>query len=79
MAGLCARWRCLLTSAATAWILSFVISHNLHRPHLTESQRAMVAERLATISKGLHKSDAQICASQPEAGRPDDECAGAAR
>jgi ParB family chromosome partitioning protein len=32
--------------------LAFVISHNLHRRHLTESQRASVAARLANMERG---------------------------
>ena len=32
--------------------LGFVISHNLHRRHLTEPQRAMVAEKLANLNHG---------------------------
>ena len=32
--------------------LAFVLSKNLHRRHLTTSQRAMIAERVATFGKG---------------------------
>lgn len=32
--------------------LAFVISHNLHRRHLTESQRGMVASKLANMGHG---------------------------
>lgn len=39
--------------------LGFVLSHNLHRRHLTESQRAMVAAKLANMPRGGdRKSDA---------------------
>lgn len=41
--------------------LAFVISHNLHRRHLTESQRAMVAAKLAKMRVGDNQH-AQICA-----------------
>jgi hypothetical protein len=45
--------------------LSFVIAKNLKRRHLSESQRAMVAARLATLKLGDNQhtaQPAQICA-----------------
>ncbi|MDP3980470.1 MAG: MT-A70 family methyltransferase [Chlamydiota bacterium] len=47
--------------------LAYVISLNLKRRHLNESQRAVIASRLANMTKHLHKDDMQICISQPEA------------
>ena len=49
----------------------YIISTNIHRRHLTTSQRAMIASELATLGEGRPANEtAQICAvnlSQPEA------------
>jgi N6-adenosine-specific RNA methylase IME4 len=38
--------------------LGFVLSHNLHRRHLTESQRAMVAAKIVDWERGINQSTA---------------------
>ena len=49
-------------------LAAFVISMNLHRRHLNESQRAMVAARIASMKRGARTDLAPIGGmSQPEA------------
>lgn len=37
-------------------VLGYIMSENLHRRHLTPGQKAMLAEKIATIPKGCHVS-----------------------
>lgn len=72
------RWRACEAAGVTAVTreytgtdpLVYVVSHNLHRRHLDESQRAMVASRIANLPHGgakyLNITDASIDASSLE-------------
>lgn len=53
--------------------LGFAVSHNLHRNHYSESQRAMVAAKLATMRQGERNDLPQICGKfeSPQVSQPD--------
>ena len=51
-------------------LLSFVVARNMHRRHLTEAQRAMLAARIANLGRGRPANNARERAvSQAEAAR----------
>lgn len=50
-------------------ITSFVFSLNLHRRHLTESQRSMVAGKLETMRHGRPGKDANLHVSRDDAAK----------
>lgn len=45
--------------------LQFVLSANLHRRHLNESQRALVAAKIANLGNGKHKTSSAFVPSLP--------------
>jgi hypothetical protein len=47
--------------------LAFVVSANLHRRHLSTSQRASIAAELANLLHGQKKADVQSCTSRADA------------
>jgi len=51
-------------------LVAFIVSMNLHRRHLNESQRAMVAAKLANMRQGA-RTDLQPSANLPEVGQPE--------
>lgn len=52
--------KCLEWQGDTDKLLAFIISLNLHRRHLNESQRAMVAAKLANIPLGSNQYNGSL-------------------
>ncbi len=49
---------------------AFVVSLNLHRRYLNESQRAMVAAKLANLDNGIHAATSiDVAVTQPESAK----------
>jgi len=46
-------------------VIQYVVSHNLHRRHLTDSQRAMIAAKLATRRPGYRNETARLSIDDP--------------
>ena len=51
-------------------LLAFIVSQNLHRRHLNESQRAVIAEQLANMRQG-ERTDLQPSANLPKVSQDD--------
>ncbi len=48
-------------------LVSFVVSLNLHRRQLNESQRAMVAAKISNLNNGQHAASIDAAIAQPQA------------